>query len=332
MHGRVDTVIHEVRDGRKRRFTSIDNEILDYADLTASELCVYLALCRFASYDTGQCFPGVETLAKKARCSERTVKDCIKALEAKGYISVQRGAMGKTKRRNIYTILDVEDTPAWEAAQADRKAKREMAQNLPHSGAEIVQNLPHSMVQNLPHSGAEMVQHLPINNTSNNRTIPSIELDPVSRAKGGASETDTSLSPAESAKVGRPCKPVGLSEEFEAIWSLYPNKRGKGGAFRYYVKWRKAGYTFDQMRSAVINYRAECQRSGTDPRFIKHGSTFFGPDKPFADYVDGIPQTLVAGRADQGQTPVSREESLRMRSPALARRLEELRREAESGA
>ena len=326
----MDTVIHEVRDGRKRRFTAIDNEILDYADLTASELCVYLALCRFASYDTGQCFPGVETLAKKARCSERTVKDCVKALEAKGYVSVQRGAMGKTKRRNVYTILDVEDTPAWEAAQADRKAKREMVQHLPHS--EMVQNLPHSMVQHLPHSGAEMVQHLPMNSTSTrpyNRT--SKEPDPVSRASGGASVSGAALFPVESAKVERPCKPDGLSEEFESIWSLYPNKRGKEGALRYYVKWRKAGYSFDQMRSAVSNYRAECQRSGTEPRFIKHGSTFFGPDKPFADYVDGIPQTVVVGRVEQGQVPVSREESLRMRSPALARRLDELRREAEAG-
>jgi len=37
--------------------------------------------------------------------------------------------------------------------------------------------------------------------------------------------------------------------------------------------------------NAAANYADECQRQGTQPRYIKHAATFLGPDKPYLDWV-----------------------------------------------
>lgn len=80
-----------------------------------------------------------------------------------------------------------------------------------------------------------------------------------------------------------------LSDEFNALWEEYPNKRGKGAAEKSFIRWRKAGYSLEDMTQATRNYAAECRLKGRTEEYIKHGSTFFGPNKPFADYIAGIP-------------------------------------------
>ena len=40
---------------------------------------------------------------------------------------------------------------------------------------------------------------------------------------------------------------------------------------------------------AATKHYAEAM-TGTEPLFIKHGATFFGSDRPFADFINGIPE------------------------------------------
>jgi hypothetical protein len=66
-----------------------------------------------------------------------------------------------------------------------------------------------------------------------------------------------------------------LTAEFQEIWALYPNKKGKAAALIAYQKARKSGVTFDEIKKGVENYRCEIRAKGTAPQFIKHGSTWF---------------------------------------------------------
>jgi len=44
------------------------------------------------------------------------------------------------------------------------------------------------------------------------------------------------------------------------------------------------------MIAAARNYAAYHDDAGTEARYIKHPSTFIGPDEPFREWVAGIPE------------------------------------------
>lgn len=71
--------------------------------------------------------------------------------------------------------------------------------------------------------------------------------------------------------------------EFEPAWLAYPKRPGasKAGSLKAWRARRKAGATVDEMLAGVQRYAAYCTASGTEPRFIKQPSTFFGPDEHF---------------------------------------------------
>lgn len=74
--------------------------------------------------------------------------------------------------------------------------------------------------------------------------------------------------------------------EFEEFWKHYPRKVGKREAF---AKWKarlKQGETPERLLQACINYAKECERLGTEEKFIKHGKTFLSDKKPYEDYLD----------------------------------------------
>lgn len=64
-------------------------------------------------------------------------------------------------------------------------------------------------------------------------------------------------------------------EEFENLWSLYPNKKGKTNALKDYIKARKDGVSFDDVLSGVYRYVEYINLEKTPDRYIKHGSTWF---------------------------------------------------------
>ena len=64
-------------------------------------------------------------------------------------------------------------------------------------------------------------------------------------------------------------------EEFENLWSLYPNKKGKTNALKDYLKARKEGVAFDAVLSGIYNYLEYINLEKVPDRYIKHGSTWF---------------------------------------------------------
>lgn len=62
------------------------NWAFEYAAENASEKAILLALANYAGGD-GRCYPGQESIARKAACSERTVRSVLKSLEDRGVIA-----------------------------------------------------------------------------------------------------------------------------------------------------------------------------------------------------------------------------------------------------
>ncbi len=81
------------------------------------------------------------------------------------------------------------------------------------------------------------------------------------------------------------------SPEFEGFWSAYPRHKEKAKAFRCWQTRRREGHSPEDMIAAAKHYAEDCRRKGTTPEYIKHASTFLGPDKPFLDYVNPPEET-----------------------------------------
>ena len=64
-------------------------------------------------------------------------------------------------------------------------------------------------------------------------------------------------------------------EEFDQLWSQYPNKQGKQKAFIAYQKAVKNGATFDEVMQGIQNYNFFIEQTRLEQQFVKHGSTWF---------------------------------------------------------
>ena len=66
-----------------------------------------------------------------------------------------------------------------------------------------------------------------------------------------------------------------IHDEFERLWGLYPNKKGKKNAEQKYLVARKEGVTYEEVERGIEAYKRYLRARGTSPKYIKHGSTFF---------------------------------------------------------
>jgi predicted transcriptional regulator len=80
-----------VVDFREHPFIMVTKEVIDNDSLLMKpvDLAVYVVLCMYADNRTKASNPKVETIAKKARCSERVARRSIRNLEEAGYIKVK---------------------------------------------------------------------------------------------------------------------------------------------------------------------------------------------------------------------------------------------------
>ncbi|NNG67323.1 hypothetical protein [Caldanaerobacter subterraneus] len=96
---------------------------------------------------------------------------------------------------------------------------------------------------------------------------------------------------AQSKKTGKD----GYTQEFDEFWEYYPRKIEKKRAFRAWKARLREGVDPEILIQACKNYAAYCTKQGLEQRYIKHASTFLGPDKPFEEYINGPPETVQQG-------------------------------------
>ncbi|WP_243198151.1 DNA replication protein [Weissella diestrammenae] len=90
---------------------------------------------------------------------------------------------------------------------------------------------------------------------------------------------------------------IGFSEDFEKLWEMYPNKKGKSVAQKAFNKAIKDGDTVEQIRAGIEAYKAYIKAEGTPVMYIKHGSTFFNQRSWNDDYT-------IQAKSSQRQLPV----------------------------
>lgn len=74
-----------------------------------------------------------------------------------------------------------------------------------------------------------------------------------------------------------------LELDFESLYRGYPNKKGKSKGLEKCRKEIKAPEQYESLRNAIARYRTECAREKTEPKFIKHFSSFMSCWKDYAD-------------------------------------------------
>lgn len=65
------------------------------------------------------------------------------------------------------------------------------------------------------------------------------------------------------------------TSEFENLWKLYPKKQGKESAKKSYIRARKEGATYEQVLAGMNAYINYINKTNTQSKYIKYGSTFF---------------------------------------------------------
>ena len=307
-----------VEDRTKYPFVIVDVRIIESPALDLYEKMTYIALKRFAGFTTQTCYPSYARIASMIGCSKRQVIEKVKSLEEKGLIAIERRMnQAQGNLSNVYVILEIP----------------ECAGNSKDTGNGGEPHSPHRMnsVHPLSESGASTqctTFHPPMNDVhpnniqSNSSTLTTYK---EQQKKETAQAPVLALRRAKAPAL-KSTDSVLCDEFLTEVWGLYPNKRGRADAMRWYVKWRKDGHAKDEIIGAIDNYRAECEREAREDRFILHGSTFLGPEERWKEYVDGIPACDVKPKTDGCPVgPLSMEESFRRRNPALSKRLDEIR-------
>ena len=76
--------------------------------------------------------------------------------------------------------------------------------------------------------------------------------------------------------------------KFHNLWGLYPRKIEKKLALKKYNATIKKGADYQDLLKAVTNYAKAM--AGREKEHIKHGATFFGPNEPWKEWVEGSPE------------------------------------------
>lgn len=75
----------------------------------------------------------------------------------------------------------------------------------------------------------------------------------------------------------------GYPAEFERAWMAYPSRTGhsKAEAFKAWKARIADGEAVETILRGINRYAAYCEANHTEPRFVKHAATFFGPDRHY---------------------------------------------------
>ena len=76
--------------------------------------------------------------------------------------------------------------------------------------------------------------------------------------------------------------------KFETLWGLYPRKIDKRLAYKKYKATLNKGADYKDLQKATTNYGKAM--AGKEKEHIKHGATWFGPNEPWKEWIDGPPE------------------------------------------
>lgn len=133
---------------------------------------------------------------------------------------------------------------------------------------------------------------------------PQVRLGKVRIGKARLYKQDSKLNLPESDKKSKSKKTEKeLNSDFEKLWALYPNKKGKKNAFNAYKRAIKKGTTNKEIQDGIVKYKKQIEVQGTDKQYIKQGSTWFNQEC-WNDEYDTEPTKTKVRVNNYGRKPV----------------------------
>lgn len=232
---------------------------------------------------------------------ELTPEECMRVLQAvfacAGANCEMPEEMNRMERAVFKAIWgDVErslinyDERREKRAEAGRKGGLKKAENARLAKASTATNADVANLANLPKDKA----------TDKDNAMDT-DMDNVCMAPDGACAADAAPhAHAASQKSAKSSLSKEEAEHFEALWQLYPVKRGKNQVKPAQRK-RLAAVSVEEMQRAIERYMEEVKASPAD-RVWKNGSTWFNGD--YEDYLDANfePAPQIAGTKQPPKT------------------------------
>ena len=76
-------------------------------------------------------------------------------------------------------------------------------------------------------------------------------------------------------------------EEYEKLYEIYPDNKGtKKAGWRKWAATRRKGISQNDLITAAENYKSVCSAENTQKKYVKHLSTFVGPDEHWREYLE----------------------------------------------
>ncbi|MFA7468347.1 MAG: replication protein [Desulfotomaculaceae bacterium] len=140
----------------------------------------------------------------------------------------------------------------------------------------------------------ELVNHQPESWQNTNSEVGKSPTFQTPRAKSGKGSDGAERNIKETLKKSKEKQTCEYDTHFENFWTVYPRKVEKQRAYRCWKIRIREGLsegltTEDLVRDlvdAAKNYAGECQKQGTQQRYIKLAATFLGSDKPYMDWIN----------------------------------------------
>lgn len=244
---------------------------------------------------------------------ELTPEECMRVLQAvfacAGANCEMPEEMNRMERAVFKAIWgDVErslinyDERREKRAEAGRKGGLKKAENARLAKASTATNADVANLANLPKDKA----------TDKDNAMDT-DMDNVCMAPDGACAADAAPhAHTASQKSAKSSLSKEEAEHFEALWQLYPVKRGKNQVKPAQRK-RLAAVSVEEMQRAIERYMEEVKASPAD-RVWKNGSTWFNGD--YEDYLDANfePAPQIAGTKQPPKTS-ARAQQTHYRSP-----------------
>lgn len=254
---------------------------LEHAPVTdATALLVLLALSDRASDDGEAAFPSQEWLAKRARCSVRTVRRKLGELESAGVI--RKGDprlvahIRQDRRPTVWNVCMGRANSGVQGGyfSSERPDSNVRADNL--TGRTAVSYPPESgrtAVTERPDTGDRTTGH----GCPTNRPEPSLTVLDLYRSNGANDVAyATSNDPGDDVTQDTP-KATTYPNAFEDWWATYPRKVGKRKAL---AEWRRATkrITPDELNARTREFAIFHTTQETNPRYIPHPTTWLRRD------------------------------------------------------
>lgn len=222
-----------------------------WAAMKPAEKAVYGVLCYHANFNTGTCFPSIETISIEAGVNKNCVCAALRQLCVYGLIEKMRGP-----KSNIYTIIYSPEIDPSTFPKEKKGEHKYRPRDVSGKFSALPQNMETTPLPQKVESG------IPQNMESG---IP----QNMERKESNIKE-----------------KKRKRNTEFESFWSIYPRKREKEDAF---ITWKTLNKTQQaEILLAAPNYKKEVELLKTEERYIKHAKTFLNPKKKrWKDFLPG---------------------------------------------